>query len=388
MAEIIEPVNKKIRIQEEDEDSGDEAEVIFNLNDRQIITKDGKEYVKWKKKAQHIPSEEDFVDNYSKQLKPIYVYEPEPVKRRYFPTIAPNYAYWADLIFEPGSRERGMVLIVEGTSRYCWCQPFPNKKSETIKNIIKDFIKIAAGRITSLVTDAGNEWAKIPLLSAQYGFAWYRKNVAVTGHGAMARLDRTVRTLRYFMQVIDFLKAGKWNWYECFTKAVEIFNKEPHSFSNIPPGKLIARPQDMHMTRLQDYQTWPNYADLMPYILDKDAEYYPEIDPENHMKRFRYYTFMKGMDRHVYDRIPRKIAYVIGNKFLLEGDPPTNDYLYDARQLLPVNKYKLDYKDKWKRAAAKIGKHLDGKPYVAKWGDEQPKYDYPSDGQEYNMQNF
>ena len=40
-------------------------------------------------------------------------------KKHSFPTIAHNYTFWADLIFEPKSRTRGMVLFVEGTSRWC-----------------------------------------------------------------------------------------------------------------------------------------------------------------------------------------------------------------------------------------------------------------------------
>ena len=40
--------------------------------------------------------------------------EAKPLKRKPFPTIAHNYTFWADLIFAPKSRERGMLLIVEG----------------------------------------------------------------------------------------------------------------------------------------------------------------------------------------------------------------------------------------------------------------------------------
>ena len=39
--------------------------------------------------------------------------EAKPLKRKPFPTIAHNYTFWADLIFEPKSRTRGMVLFVE-----------------------------------------------------------------------------------------------------------------------------------------------------------------------------------------------------------------------------------------------------------------------------------
>ena len=37
----------------------------------------------------------------------------KPLKKRSFPTVAHNYSFWADLIFAPGSREKGMLLIVE-----------------------------------------------------------------------------------------------------------------------------------------------------------------------------------------------------------------------------------------------------------------------------------
>ena len=40
-------------------------------------------------------------------------------KKHSFPTTAHNYTFWADLIFEPKSRTRGMALFVEGTSRWC-----------------------------------------------------------------------------------------------------------------------------------------------------------------------------------------------------------------------------------------------------------------------------
>ena len=39
-------------------------------------------------------------------------------------------------------------------------------------------------------------------------FVWKRKNVALTGHGAMARLFRSVRTLRCYMKMV-WLVSGK-----------------------------------------------------------------------------------------------------------------------------------------------------------------------------------
>ena len=36
--------------------------------------------------------------------------------------------------------------------------------------------------------------------------------------------------------------------------------------------------------------------------------------------RYKYKRFEKGADRHLYDKEPRQIKYIMGNKFILEGD--------------------------------------------------------------------
>ena len=40
-------------------------------------------------------------------------------------------------------------------------------------------------------------------------FVWKRKNVTLTGHGAMVRLDGTVKTLRWYMFLIWLYKGGE-----------------------------------------------------------------------------------------------------------------------------------------------------------------------------------
>ena len=49
-----------------------------------------------------------------------------------------------------------------------------------------------------------------------------------------------------------------------------------------------------------------------------NREYYAEIDPDNWGLRYKYKTFQKGRDRHMFNRTPRRIKYVVGNKFILE----------------------------------------------------------------------
>ena len=102
----------------------------------------------------------------------------DPIKLPSLPTVAHNYTFWADLIFKPKSREEGMLLMVEGTSRWCWCHPFHHKDAVTIAaGIVEKFINLIDERITCLVTDAGTEWNGIPPLTEKYGFVWRRKNV-------------------------------------------------------------------------------------------------------------------------------------------------------------------------------------------------------------------
>ena len=148
-----------------------------------------------------------------------------------------------------------MHLIVEGTSRWCWCHPFYYKTADHIAGIISKFIKLIDERITCLVTDGGNEWAGIPELTEEYGFVWKRKNVALTGHGAMARLDRTVRTLRYYMEMLWLASEPRENnWYKLFQMAVWVHNNSAHQFCYLPPQYLICAPDVMAKVRKNDYR--------------------------------------------------------------------------------------------------------------------------------------
>ena len=76
------------------------------------------------------------------------------------------------------------------------CHPFKNKIARHIASVVEKFVKTTDERITCLVTNTGKEWQGIPRLTEECGFAWKRKNVMLTGHGAMARLGRIVKTLR------------------------------------------------------------------------------------------------------------------------------------------------------------------------------------------------
>ena len=185
------------------------------------------------------------------------------------------------------------------------------------------------------MTDAGNEWAGIPPLTEKYGFVWKRKNVALTGHGAMARLDRTVRTLRYYMEMLWLASEPRENnWYKLFQMAVWVHNNSAHRFSYLPPQYLICAPDVMGKMRKNEYRKKVgNYRSFYPYIRiipqgEKGnvafgllrEKYFVEVNRDKPEERYRYGSFIKGRDRHLYNTTPRELRYLVGNKFMLRGD--------------------------------------------------------------------
>ena len=242
-----------------------------------------------------------------------------------------------------------------------------------IASVVEKFVKAIDERITCLVTDAGKEWQDIPRLTEEYGFVWKRKNVTLTGHGAMARLDRTVRTLRWYMFLIWLYKGGELtNWYKLFSLAVRHFNTVPHQFSPIPPKHLVRHPYSMHCVRRDEYiKGYRKYNYFDPYFtvgigllkgkrtrkpLPTHNTFYVEVDKDKPEQRYKYKTFEKGANRHLFRAEPRRVRYVVGNKFILDGDAventanepqhsitqglydPNSDKLFDPRQLLLVDR--------------------------------------------------
>ena len=84
----------------------------------------------------------------------------------------------------------------------------------------------------------------------------------------MARLDRTVRTLRWYMFLIWLYKGGELtNWYKLFSLAVRHFNTVPHQFSPIPPKHLVRHPYSMHCVRRDEYiKGYRKYKYFDPYF--------------------------------------------------------------------------------------------------------------------------
>ena len=58
---------------------------------------------------------------------------------------------------------------------------------------------------------------------------------------------------------------------------------------------------------------------IRPYA-HPDEYFLVEVDKDNSLNRYKYKMFEKGADRHLYNKAPRQIKYIVGNKFILEGD--------------------------------------------------------------------
>ena len=68
------------------------------------------------------------------------------------------------------------------------------------------------------------------------------------------RLDRTVRTLRYYMEMLWLASEPRENnWYKLFQMAVWVHNNSSHQFSDLPPQYLVCNPSEMAEVRQNDY---------------------------------------------------------------------------------------------------------------------------------------
>ena len=87
------------------------------------------------------------------------------------------------------------------------------------------------------------------------------------------------------------------------------------------------------------------------------STFYVEVDKDKPEQRYKYKTFEKGANRHLFRAEPRRVKYVVGNKFILDGDAventaneaqhsitqglydPNSDRLFGARQILLVDRH-------------------------------------------------
>ena len=52
--------------------------------------------------------------------------------------------------------------------------------------------------------------------------------------------------------------------------------------------------------------------------------FYVEVDKDKPEQKHKYRTFEKGANRHLFSVEPRRVRYVVGNKFILDGDTVKN----------------------------------------------------------------
>ena len=196
-------------------------------------------------------------------------------------------------------------------------------------------------RITCFVTDAGKDWQGYSTTHRGVWICVEEENVTLTGHGAMARLDRTVRTLRWYMFLIWLYKGRELtNWYKLFSLAVRHFNTVPHQFSPIPPKHLVRHPYSMHCVKRDEcIKGYRKYKYFDPYFtvgidllngkrtrrpMPTHNTFYVEVDKDKPEQRYKHRAFEKGADRHLFKAGSRRVRYVVGNKFILDGDAVEN----------------------------------------------------------------
>ena len=125
----------------------------------------------------------------------------------------------------------------------------------------------------------------------------------------------------------------------------------------------------MHCVRRDEYiKGYRKYKYVDPYFtvgidllhgrrpMSTHNTFYVEVDKDKPEQRHKYRTFEKGANRHLFRAEPRRVRYVVGNKFILDGDAvvntaneaqhsitqglydPNSDKLFDARQLLLIDR--------------------------------------------------
>ena len=146
--------------------------------------------------------------------------------------------------------------------------------------------------------------------------------------------------------------CSKWQWND---------STKSHTHSLIGnQSTLYETHWEMHQTRLKDYKRgWKNYRCLNPYFRikkrlerlpkgrrrewrypDPQSMVYAEVDNTDFNKRYKYTTFAKSQDRRMFKAMPRKIAFLYGNEFLLKDDnyryplPQLEDRLMPGQQIL------------------------------------------------------
>ena len=82
-----------------------------------------------------------------------------------------------------------------------------------------------------------------------------KKSVVLTGRGAIARLGRTVRALRYYMEMLQSASGIKENgWHKLLNKVVWTHNHSSHQLSDLPQY-LVCSPGDKMI--IGRYSTMP-----------------------------------------------------------------------------------------------------------------------------------
>ena len=71
---------------------------------------------------------------------------------------------------------------------------------------------------------------------------------------------------------------------------------------------------------MRPYYSIENIEDYGPMVFGDQEKCYVKVKKDKPGERFRYKPLIKAPDRHLYSTRPRKLRYIVGNKFILKGD--------------------------------------------------------------------
>jgi len=173
-------------------------------------------------------------------------------KRMPYFTVFIDHIWTSDVIYytqyKHQNRQHAYILLVSDTfSKYLWCVPLKNKKSETVRDALKHIMKTSKRRPQMLHTDRGTEYFGAPTKSflKQNGIRLYATN----SHLKAMLAERLVKTIKLKIERI-FTHTGKKNWINYLDDIVHSYNNSIHSAINMKPVDVNASNESQVWTNL------------------------------------------------------------------------------------------------------------------------------------------
>ena len=131
-------------------------------------------------------------------------------------------------------RFRYIFVIIDTFSKYLWCIPWKNKKSQTIANEFSNILTTSERSPLKIESDGGEEWYNSI-------FQNFNKNENIQHYSRFtdkgpSMAERVIRTLRNLLKK-PVLKKRRADWLSDLSTVTKHYNKTIHSSTKLTPIK-------------------------------------------------------------------------------------------------------------------------------------------------------